>query len=188
MATPTAQTPKPCLAPPALPRPGARSITRDALIVILLATTLALVVNAMRTHGIPLVAEEEFEILVPCPYPTGEATAINADAALVRDPTSLLIDVRSRDGYEEWHLPHSLNQPFDWLAEQDEVNREAAEVARVIAQSGKHHVVVYGDGGDPDSGRHWAALLSTSGIRNVVFVSGGANALRQLSTLPGGRE
>ena len=156
--------------------------------VVVLAAILALIVNEMRTDGIVLVAKEAFEIFVPCPEPMGEATAINADAALVRDPSSLLIDVRSREEHDTWHLPGSLNQPFDWLVEQDQINREAAEVARAVAPSGKHHVVVYGDGGDPDSGRHWAALLSAAGIKNVVFVSGGSDALRSLSPLPGGKE
>jgi len=156
--------------------------------IVLLATALALVVNSTRTDGIPLVAREDFEILVPCPEPMGEATAINADAPIVSDPASLLIDARSREEHEEWHLPHSLNQPFDWLAEQDEINREAAEVARVIARSGKHYVVVYGDGGNPDSGKHWAALLSAAGIKNVVFISGGAKRLRKLVALPGGEK
>lgn len=165
-----------------------RKIVHDSLMVVVLATTLALVANSTRVDGIPLVAKKDFEIFVPCPEPIGEATAINADAPLVRDPASLLIDARSREEHEEWHLPHSLNQPFNWLAEQDEINREAAEVARVIARSGKHYVVIYGDGGDPDSGERWAALLSASGVKNVVFISGGANRLRKLVALPGGEK
>lgn len=182
MATPASQTPV------FHAQPVVRSISRDALVVVILAAILALVVNAMRTDGIVLVAKESFEIFVPCPEPMGEATAISADAALVRDPSSLLIDVRSREEHDEWRLPGSLSRPFDWLAEQDQINLEAAEVARSVAPSGKHHVVVYGDGGDPDSGRHWAALLSAAGVKNVVFVSGGADALRSLSSLPGGGE
>jgi len=160
-------------------------IVRDALVAAIAATVLALTANAIRGDGIPLVATAEFEILVPCPEPAGEATATSSDAAVVEDPASLLIDVRSREEYEAWHLPHSLNQPFDWLAEMNEVEREADMVARNIARSGKRHVVVYGDGGNPDSGEHWATLLSASGIRNVVFVSGGAAALRRSAGLPG---
>jgi rhodanese-related sulfurtransferase len=160
-------------------------IVRDALLVIIIATTLALGSNAFREDGIPLVAKEEYTILVPCPNPMGEATAINADDPLIKDPDSLLIDVRSRKEFDEWHLPRALNQPYDWLAEQDEVNRKAAEVAKNIARSRKSHVVVYGDGGNPDAGEHWAASLSESGIKNVVFISGGADALRRLEALHG---
>ena len=132
-------------------------VFRDAFIVFIIATTLALVTNAFREDGIPLVAKEEYTILVPCPESMGEAISIKGDDPLIRNPASLLIDVRSRKEFEEWHLPQALNQPYDWLAEQDEVDRKAAEIAKSIARSRKHHVVVYGDGGNPDSGKYWAA-------------------------------
>ena len=158
---------------------------RDALLVCIIATILAVVSNAFREDGIPLVAREEYNTLVPCPDFRGEAIAINSDDALIRDSNSLIIDARSRVEFDEWHLPQALNQPFDWLAEQDEVDRQAAEVAKNIARSRKQHVVIYGDGGNPDSGEHWAALLSGSGIKNVVFISGGADVLRRLEALSG---
>ncbi|MBN1833772.1 MAG: rhodanese-like domain-containing protein [Deltaproteobacteria bacterium] len=161
---------------------------RDALLVLIIATTIALVSNAFREDGIPLVAEEEYTILVPCPESMGEAIAINPDDPLIKDPDSLIIDVRSLKEYDEWHLSQALNQPYDWLAEQDEVDRKAAEVAKSIARSGKHHVVVYGDGGNPDSGKHWAASLSGSGIKNVVYISGGADALQRLKDSSGGKQ
>jgi rhodanese-related sulfurtransferase len=161
---------------------------RDALLVLIIATTLALVINAFREDGIPLVAKEEYTILVPCPESMGEAIAINADDPLINNPASFLIDVRSRKEFDEWHLPQALNQPYDWLAEQDQVNEKAAEIAKNIARSGKHHVVVYGDGGNPDAGRYWAASLSASGIKNVVYISGGADALRRLDGLSGGNQ
>jgi len=163
-------------------------IIRDALILLLLAAILALGINAVRTDGISLVAEKDFEILVPCPDPTGEATAIDPNDPMIGDRTTLLIDARLHEAHEAWHLPRSLSQPFDWLAQQDEVDRQAAGIARAIARSGKHNVVVYGDGGNPDSGRHWAMLLSAAGIKNVVFVTGGARALRELPPGVGGAE
>jgi rhodanese-related sulfurtransferase len=161
---------------------------RDALLVLIIATTLALGSNAFREDGIPLVAKEEYTILVPCPNPMGTATAIDADDPIIKEPSSLLIDVRSQKEFDEWHLPQALNQPYDWLAELDEVNRKAAEVAKSIARSRKSHVVVYGDGGNPDSGKYWAASLSASGIKNVVFISGGANALHRLKDSSGGKQ
>lgn len=164
-----------------------RAIAESAAIAVI-AVVVALVVNAIRDDGIPLVAREAFEILVPCPQPMGEATAIGSDSVVVRDPTSLVIDVRSSDEYASWHLPGSLHQPFDWLAEQKAIDREAGRVAQSIARSGKRAVVVYGDGGNPDSGEHWAALLTAAGIKNVVFVSGGAASLRKVHELSGREE
>jgi len=161
-----------------------RIIARDVLFILLLAVALALLMNTLRRDGIPLVAKEKLEILVPCPTPPGEATAIAWNDSRVGSAASLLIDVRSKEEFDEWHLPRSVNQPYDWLAEQDEINRRAAEIAKTIAASGKHHVVVYGDGGNPDDGKQWAALLSESGIKNVVYISGGATAMGSLKILP----
>ena len=164
------------------------TIARDSLVIIIVAIALALIVNAIRTDGIPLVAKKEFTILVPCPHSMGEATTIDGNDSRIKDSTSLVIDVRAQAEFNEWHLPNAINQPYNWLAEQDEVNRKAVGIAKRIARSGKHHVVIYGDGENPDPGEYWAALLSQSGIKNVVYVSGGAKALRQLENLSGGEE
>jgi predicted sulfurtransferase len=164
------------------------SISRDVLLIIMLAIILALCVNMFRKDGIPLVAEKEFEILVPCSDPMDEAAAINEDHSLISDPATLLIDVRSKEEFDKWHLPQSINQPFDWLAEQDEVSRKAAGIAKTVARSGKHHVIIYGDGENPDAGEHWAALLSKSGIKNVAYISGGAKSLLRLKTVSGEKE
>jgi hypothetical protein len=51
------------------------------------------------------------------------------------------------------------------------------ELARSIAASGASRVVVYGDGGRPDSGEHLGREISGRGIKNVFFVRGGAAAV-----------
>jgi rhodanese-related sulfurtransferase len=160
-------------------------MVRDAILIFIIAAVLALVSNAFREDGIPLIAEEEYTILVPCPESIGEAISISPNDPLIGDPNSLLIDVRSPREFQEWHLPQALHQPYNWLAEQDEVDRKASEIAKNIARSRKHHVIIYGDGENPDAGERWAASLSESGIKNVVFISGGAAALRRMETLPG---
>jgi len=164
------------------------SVLRDGFIIAALAVVFAIAVNAIRPDGIPLLAKEEFDIYVPCTESTGEAVSVNPSTPLISDPSSLIIDARSPSAYARKHLPGAVSQPFDWLAEQDEVNDRANQIARRIASSGKHHVVVYGDGGNPDSGKHWAALLSASGIRNVVYVTGGAEALQLADPGIGGAE
>lgn len=154
-----------------------RRVPRDAALITLIASAVALSTNAVRSRGIPIVAHTDFEILVPCPEPIGTAAAISALSPLVHQSTTLLIDSRTRSEYQSWHLPAAINVPFDWLAEQDEVTKQAREVAKSVAHTRKHAVVIYGDGGDPDSGHQWAALLSTAGIKNVSYVTGGAAAL-----------
>ena len=50
-------------------------------------------------------------------------------------------------------------------------------LVETIAASGATRVVVYGDGGAPDSGEYLGREISGRGIKNVFFVTGGAPAL-----------
>ncbi len=152
---------------------------REALLIALVASGIALTVNGVRAHGLRLVARGEFEILVPCPEPSGSAAAIQASDPRLRDVKTLLVDARPPEDYMAWHWTSALNVPFDWLAEHDRIELDARDLARRIARTGKHAVVVYGDGDDPDSGQQWALLLSAAGIRNVAYVQGGCPALRR---------
>jgi len=153
-------------------------VLRDAAIIVVVGAVLGLVTNQFRTGRLPLVAQKDFEILVPCPEPLGTARAVLPSDPLISDPDTLIIDARSEEEYRDWHLPSALSVPFDWLAEQDEIDAQARSVAKDVARSRKHAVVIYGDGGDPDSGQQWAALLNMAGIRNVAYIKGGALELR----------
>jgi hypothetical protein len=155
----------------------ALAIARDAAVIAAVSTVVALAVNAARSDRLPLIATEEIETMVPCPEPMGAATPIPPRDERVRSAKTLLVDARAAEDFAAWHPEGAVSFPFDWLAESDEVARQAAEVAKEIARSRRQHVVVYGDGDDPDSGEHWAALLSGAGIKNVVFVRGGATVL-----------
>jgi rhodanese-related sulfurtransferase len=149
---------------------------RDAAIVAAVSGAVALAVNALRPEGIPLVARQPYETLVPCPEPGGTVTGIAADDEALRSSRSFLVDARSPNEYDRWHLPAAVNVPFDWL---DPVPPGVLDgLARAVAASRATRVVVYGDGGRPDSGEHLGKELSGRGIRHVSFVRGGATALR----------
>lgn len=152
-------------------------VVKQALLLVGVAALLAFGTNAIRADGLPLVAQKDFELVVPCPEPVGVATDISPDDPRVRDPKTLIIDARAREEYQSWHLPSAINAPFDWLAEQDALTKQSQQIARDIARTRKHALVVYGDGGDPDSGRQWAVSLNSAGLRNVFYVRGGAPAL-----------
>jgi rhodanese-related sulfurtransferase len=143
--------------------------------IVLASVIIAAGVNAARAQGLPWVAAEDYEVLVPCPEPVGDAAELVATDERVRDRRSLVIDVREPEEYKQWHLPDSLNVPFDWLGPPPD--DEVRVVAQRVAKSGAQRVVVYGDGGDPDSGREWARLLAGARIKNVFYVRGGAKAL-----------
>ena len=144
---------------------------RDAALVVIASTVLALVVNEVRSEGgVPLVAQREYEILVPCPDTVGEVDTIAvAQAGL---PGDLFVDARPKAEFSAWHPPGAMWIPFDYL------DPAPDEMVRRVAQSGARRVVVYGDGGDPDSGRELGRELAGRGVRNVVHLAGGAAALR----------
>ncbi len=136
---------------------------------------LALAVNAFRHDGLPLVAREPYQTLVPCPEPGGAVTAVDPDDPALRSPRTFLIDARSSEEYGRKHETGAANVPYDWL---DPVpSHDMQRLAREIAASRATRVVVYGDGGRPDSGEHLGREISGRGIKNVCFVRGGARAL-----------
>jgi hypothetical protein len=146
----------------------------EAAVVILAGAVIALVFNALRLGRLPLVARIPYQTLVPCPEPGGPVGVLDAGASEVSSPRSFLIDARPRDEFEQHHLSGAVNVPYDWL---DPVPAEIlVELAHSIAASGATRVVVYGDGGRPDSGEHLGKEISGRGIKNVFFIRWGFQA------------
>jgi len=156
-----------------------RTALRDALIVVLGGAATGATVNALRSHGIPFVQKTAYQILVPCPEGGGDAPAIAASDPAVWQARTLLVDARTAALHRRWHPRAALHVPFDYL--------EATPPAQVrrIAASGAARVVVFGDGGNPDSGEQLARELAGAGIRNVRFVEGGAARLEEAAATRG---
>jgi rhodanese-related sulfurtransferase len=152
----------------------ARSAVEAALIGLVCAA-VGLVVNGIRPTGLPLVAAEPYQTLVPCPEPGGPVEAVEAGDPVVAGPRTFLVDARSPEAFARSHLPGAVNLPYDWLDPVPESRLH--ELATAIASSRSTTVVVYGDGGRPDSGEHLGREISGRGIKNVHFVAGGAPAL-----------
>jgi len=151
------------------------SVLREALAVAAASAALGLAVNEVRRDGLPLVAREPYQTLVPCPEPGGEVAGLAAHDPALESPRTFLVDARSPDEFAHWHLRGAVNVPFDWL---DPLPPDRLEwLARTVAASGATRVVVYGDGDRPDSGEFLAKELSGRGIRHVHYVVGGAPAL-----------
>ena len=154
---------------------------RDALLVVLICTGLALLFNVTRRGGLPLIAEEAYEILVPCPEPVGEVDGMAPDDGRLTDPATLLIDARSGAAFHAWQAPGARHVAFDYL------DPTPQEEIRQIASSGARQVAVYGDGEHPDSGHQLAREIAGQGIRNIYYVRGGAPALRAAEDRRGSR-
>ena len=133
---------------------------------------IALLFNVLRPAGLPLVARTPYEILVPCPEPGGPVQVVQATEPWILSARTFVVDARSPQEFDLWHLPEAVNMPYDWLDPVPEGH--LLELTKNIAASGANRVAVYGDGGRPDSGEHLGKEISGRGIKNVFFVSGGA--------------
>jgi hypothetical protein len=151
-------------------------VLRDAVIVTGASFVVGLLVALVHPEAIPFIADQEYEVFVPCQVPGGETTPLQANApALLADDT-FLVDARSKREFDRWRLRQAINIPYDYL---DPTPRETLrDLANTIARSGAKRVVVYGDGAIPDTGEHLAKEISGHGIKHVFFVVGGAPELR----------
>jgi len=145
---------------------------RDAVAVTGVCAGVALGVNVLRARPLPFVQRAPYALFVPCPELAGEAEAIAPDDPSIRAKGTVLVDARERAQFDAWHPSGATSVPYDFL-------EVPASAVRDLASSGARRVVVYGDGGDPDSGRELARELARNGIRSVAFVKGGALALHR---------
>ncbi len=155
--------------------PDLLRVLLEAVAVTAVSVVVALVFNALRPAGLPLIARTPYQILVPCPEPGGPVQIVQPTESWILSARTFVVDARSPREFDLWHLPGAVNLPYDWLepVPEDDILR----LAKNIARSGANRVAVYGDGGRPDSGEHLGKEISGHGIKNVFFVSGGAPAL-----------
>ena len=149
---------------------------KDAALIGSVTAVVALLINLVHPERIPYIAEEAYEILVPCPEPGGEVSAIEA-AALSSEKHRFFIDARDKAAFDRGHFPGAVHVPYDYLdpTPKEVLTRLAKDVARSKAQK----VIVYGDGAAPDTGEQLGKEISGYGIKNVHFVKGGAPAMQK---------
>jgi Rhodanese-like domain len=142
----------------------------EAFIIALATAMLGVVVNALRADGIPLVANEPYEIFVPCPE-GGEVEPIDPGDPRLDDLDSLIVDARPIAQFAADGLIRAINIEFDWL---DPIAEE--NIKRILG-AGANRLIVYGDGGEPDNGYELAREIAGLGLNNVYYVEGGYHAL-----------
>ena len=147
-------------------------VVRDAMIALAISVLLALSVNLIRPDGLEWIASRDYEILVPCPEPMGDATPLQPDNFWPAKKGDLLVDSRSAENFTKWHVPDAKNIPFDYLTEVSD------EAIAEIAKSRSKRVIVIGDGQNPDTGELLARELSGRGIKNVLYLVGGIKKAR----------
>ena len=153
-------------------------ILRDAVIAAAIFACIAFFVNADRPDSLPLIADKPYDIFVPCPETLGTVEMLAPTDTQIRSDGTFLIDARTQEEYDAWHLEGAICITYDYL---DPIPpEELKNITMNIAQSGKARLVVYGDGdgGQGTTGYELGRELAGNGIKNVFVVEGGADALR----------
>lgn len=154
---------------------GAGAALRDAIVIAVLFGGVGIAVNFFHPENIPLVADVEYETIVPCPEPGGEVNAITPDDPMLSSEKTFFVDARSAEQHAQWKYQGAMNVTYDYLDPTPEA--VVKDLARSIARSKSTRVVVYGDGDTPDTGEQLGKEISGHGIKNVFYVRGGAPAL-----------
>lgn len=144
-----------------------RDLVKKMVLLLTVAASLALLVNRLSPHGIPLIGQWDSEL--------GVVTA-NTDAVAlwmdfeIPDPetakqvfdagSALFVDVRSRDMFAEGHIPGAVSLPLGDF--ESRVEAFAAEV------SPTQPLVTYCSGRLCQDSHTAAQLLMERGFENVV--------------------
>ncbi len=156
-------------------RPGIKAIGTilgQAVVLAAVGAVLGLGVNAVRPEGLALVAEEPYEIYVPCPMMPAEATPVEPEELADLDLNGLVIvDARPVEAYDHRRIPGSRSLPYHPL------KSPPAEVLAEYEALEPNRILVVGDT-EIDSGRLLAAELAAAGCLGVRYLEGGLAAWR----------
>lgn len=153
-------------------------ILRDAVIAAGILAIAGLFINAVRSDGLPFIADKPYDIFVPCPETLGSVEVIPATDERIFDANSFIIDAREKDDFKAWHLDGAISITYDYL---DPISpAEIKNITMNIANSGKARLIVYGDGDGElgSTGYELGREIAGNGIKNVFVVKGGADALK----------
>ncbi len=152
----------------------------QAVIACAIFTTLAFIVNAVRSDGLPLIAEKPYEIFVPCPITQGTVELLAPTDNRITDGESYIIDARSQEDYDAWHFDGAYCITYDYLDPIEDA--ELKNITLNIAASGKARIVVYGDenGQKGSNGYELGRELAGRGLKNVFIIEGSIDALKEI--------
>jgi len=137
-----------------------------SLVLAVFAGLVGFVFNLARPQGLELVADEPYEIYVPCPIATKEAVPARLDE-LCEDLSCLfVVDARPEAEYQKAHIPGAVSIPYDPIRALD-----AEQLSRLRQVKGAG-ILVYGDR-EIDSGKLLADELASAGLRGVRYLQGG---------------
>ena len=136
---------------------------QEALVIIILATVMALVVNALRPDGISLFGDNEPHVVTGQGFI--EEIDINQAMLKFKTQTALFIDARSSGDYAKAHIKGAINLPdqqFDqWIDD------------FLLQFDPLTEMVTYCSGMDCSQAKDLAEKLCQSGFEKTVYFPGG---------------
>lgn len=150
----------------------AGKILGQAVLLAVVGSVVGLVVNAVRSEGLALVAEKPYELYVPCPMMPSEASPVKASELEGDLSAWQIIDARPDAAKASQHIPGAQVLPYHPLKSPD------ANVLAELKALGPNSLLVVGDTAI-DSGRLLAAELSEAGCLGVRYLEGGFAAWRE---------
>jgi rhodanese-related sulfurtransferase len=157
---------------------------RQFLVLAVVATALALVVNVVSPNRIPLVGDYyEIQVrdgmIVPPSAEPGDPPFIAVDRAQAEYTmgTALFVDSRDKSEFDCGTIPGSVNIPFDYLP--DNNLREYIDSALGGVAPDKT-IITFCSGEECDLSLHLARNLQAMGYSDVLIFFGGSREWEEL--------
>ncbi|MGD2186649.1 MAG: rhodanese-like domain-containing protein [Desulfobacterales bacterium] len=149
-----------------------RKTVKEIIILLLVATALAMLVNFLSPRGIALVGQWDTSQGVITASPTGteeerpeEIKSVARAKEIFDNGNVLFVDARSEDNYEDGHIPGAVSLPvgqFDELIE-----------SFLDRYSSNQPIVTYCSGRTCEDSHILAQFLAETGFTNVrIFIDG----------------
>ena len=134
---------------------------REAVIIFISASAIALLFNQFRVNGLDLVGDWSREIYGPAQIEIPLDEAIRQ----FREGKAVFVDVRSQASYQQGHIPGALNLPYDNFHERLPFIKKKSLPGCMV--------ITYGDDKEFFVSADSAILLQDSGFKDIrVFRDG----------------
>jgi rhodanese-related sulfurtransferase len=160
-------------------------VALQAMLIVGVSAALAIGTNAVRSDGIPLVTDVEYEIFAECKDSEAESEA--ADVSQLQQQAAgaiLYVDARPAEEFAVEHAAGAINVPYSALF--GAAAEDLEKVKGAAKQKNAATIVVYGLYRDPaapgeavDFAEPLAQQLVESGLTGAKHLAGGLDQLKK---------
>lgn len=143
---------------------------RDAGLLLVFSTLVALGFNAVYSKGIPLLRYAPFDLLGDCPEILDDIPTLTVDRIRPGDPGVVFVDVRPATAFVQGHIPGALFLPMYETAEPD------SRVVDILRGLKKGTWIVVVDAERHQKAERMVTALTGIGIRGLHVLDGGMEA------------